>query len=263
MKNDLILKKINFIILIILLVVFSNLVSGQEVNTKQEDSKINMQVIDDNYFEPLFLGSINSKVKDDFSFAKIKPNRKLNVEIITDDNKIMDFINREKIGFVKFDYMKSFVPLKVLLEVMARIKPGDKISVDSTDCEVGKKIKVKLIFKASDNITPDKDFASYVKVFVDKRYIATTQQKLLSQEKTINFETTCESHLLKMVVYIQDPYKKRWRRLRNIEQPPQKYFVSTLKYVHSDDKVVYLRVIYSPTEKMDKYNFEGSFDQSK
>ena len=120
----------------------------------------------------------------------------------------------------------------------------------------GKKLKVVVVLKGSDSITPEQDVESYAIVYLDKNKIGITEQKLLSQPKTLEFEVSYEKHLLKLEIYIQNNYRKAWTRLKNIEQPPQKYFVP-----QEGVDVLYLLITYSPDDKLNRYTFEGSFNK--
>jgi hypothetical protein len=91
-------------------------------------------------------------------------------------------------------------------------------------------------------------------VYLDKKKVGVTEQKLLSQSKSVQIITTYEKHLLGLEVYIQDPLRKAWRRLRNIEQPSPKYLIPD-----PDREEIFVQVTYYPERRMGKYEFEGSF----
>ncbi|HCL56880.1 MAG TPA: hypothetical protein DHW82_07710 [Spirochaetia bacterium] len=116
------------------------------------------------------------------------------------------------------------------------------------------KLKVTVIF-ISENMNPDEDLDSYAMIYTDKREVGPTEQKLLSQTKTLIFYTTYEKHLLNLEVFLQDPFKKAWQRLKNIDQPKPKYFAP--KFPETE---ITLIVKYDPKEKgLKQYSFEGDF----
>lgn len=150
--------------------------------------------------------------------------------------------------------LKSY--LLLLEKTQARL-PNNEIGIGSRPIQVmpaGKKLKVTVILRSSENIQPNEDVESYAVVYLDKKKVGVTEQKLLSQQKILELETTYEKHLLELVIFIQDPNRKVWRRLRNIEQPDARYFRPD-----PSQNEIYLQITYFPERKVKKYEFEGSF----
>jgi len=116
-----------------------------------------------------------------------------------------------------------------------------------------KKVKVRFIFDAEINNVQN-DVEAYAEVYLDKKNIGITEQKLLSQEKNFEFETTYEKHLLQIVVFLQDQAKKKWVRLKNIDQPRPIYFAPNISYEN-----LYIKLTYYPDREDKKYRFSGSF----
>jgi len=162
----------------------------------------------------------------------------------------------------KLEFSYPF-PFKAYAILMTMIKT-DVSSADSRCFEItreekkpldpSKKIKLTVIFQSTETLSPEEDMESYGIVYLDKKKIGMTEQKLLSQPKIIETEVTFERHLLRLEVYVQDPYKKAWVRLKNIDQPQPKYFIPQ----EGKDGMV-LTIIYFPKNEKNKYQYEGSF----
>ncbi|HOJ50166.1 MAG TPA: hypothetical protein PKW55_05080 [Spirochaetota bacterium] len=117
-----------------------------------------------------------------------------------------------------------------------------------------KKIKIRFIFDAVVN-NYQEDVESYAEIYIDKKNVGITEQKLLSQEKNFEFETSYEKHLLQVNIFIQDPLKKKWVRLKNIDQPKPIYFIPNSAYDN-----LYIKMTYYPGKNGNsRYYFTGSF----
>lgn len=60
----------------------------------------------------------------------------------------------------------------------------------------------------------------YAEVFLDKKKIGTTEQRLLSQAKTLSFATDFKKHTIRLRIFLQDPFRKHWKPLSARQQPP-------------------------------------------
>ncbi len=262
MKNQ---RNVYFKVLIFLpifLFLGVNLFSQKSVEKNIEDGKknepINVIIVSDELFKP-FISKIKSPFVKDYSFTKIKPHRKPQKVEISSYMLNLYFENshlNEKSGKI---YSNIDFPFKSYFLLYDKISTGGVIKSDPR-CNSQNKIKVAVIFKTGSNLVPEKDVESYAKIYIDKKFKGTTDQKLLSQMKSFEFETSCDKHILKIVVYKQDLSRKRWRRLRNIDQPPSKYFVPDVESINrTDKKILYLIVTFYPEKRIEKYKFEGPF----
>lgn len=162
----------------------------------------------------------------------------------------------------KIELLKSF-PFKSYSILMEKIKHS--VPSVNSECFVinrenrkpldpSKKITVTITFKSTETLSPEEDVESYAVVYLDKKKIGTTEQKLLSQPKIIEINTTFERHLLRLEVYVQDTYRKAWVRLKNLDQPQPKYFMPQ----EGKDGLA-LNIIYFPKNEKDKYQYDGNF----
>lgn len=175
----------------------------------------------------------------------------------------LQFFFKEEQTFSFSPKIKSFspFPLKAYLTLLEKTKTtvlSDVIAVSDKPITVidGKKrVRVVVVFKTSE-IDAQNDVESYAKVYLDKNQIGVTEQKLLSQPKVLEFDTTYEKHLLGLEIYIQDPYRKAWKRLKNIDQPAPKYFIPD-----PTKDTIYILVTYFPGVKAEKYKFESGYKE--
>lgn len=157
----------------------------------------------------------------------------------------------------------SKFPFKAYFLLLSKKKKPQQKQLVYSDCFIpgngvykeapSKDLKVKIIFKA-DLENAKKDVSSYAIVYLDKKRIGVTRQNLLSQEKSYTFKTNYKKHILKLVIYIQDPLRRRWRRLRNIHQPAPKYFKADPKAGE-----LVLVVSYFPDKRIGRYAYEGFY----
>lgn len=196
----------------------------------------------------------------DFLFNLTLERKKLNLKTLASPAQ---FLNREEKSFplsARIESRLSF-PLRaylILLEKTRAAVLSDVIAVSEKPIRVvdgKKKLRVVVVFKTSE-IDAQGDVESYAVVYLDKNRIGVTDQKLLSQPKIFEFDTTYEKHLLGLEIFVQDPFKKAWRRLKNIDQPAPKYFIPD-----PEKEVLYILITYSPGEKTEKYRFESGYER--
>lgn len=212
-------------------------------------------VVNEQLFTPV-VRKLKSKKSEDFSFNRISiPEKPLVLQI--NQSSLDGFSLFSSVPEEGLRTTLDFPWRAYMLLLEKRAAASDFIPISDSKIQFvskDKKLKVVVVFKSGTDMDPQEDVESYAVVYLNKKKIGVTEQKLLSQPKTLEFETTFERHLLGLEIFVQDPYKKAWQRLRNIEQPPAKYFLPQV-----DKGVLYLVITYFPTKRMDKYQFEGGF----
>lgn len=92
----------------------------------------------------------------------------------------------------------------------------------------------------------------YAEVFLGKKKIGITEQRLLSQAKTLSFTTDFKKHPLRLKIYLQDPFRKRWQPLPPREQPP----LYTLP--QGDAPHFFLEVSHNPLDHTYEFSYHTS-----
>ena len=103
----------------------------------------------------------------------------------------------------------------------------------------------------SPSIRPAKDFESYAILYLNRKQVGSTNRKLLSQKK--HFQTFLKKgkrYQLKMKVYHQNPYRKKWEVLKENNQPSLYDIKTTQK-----SGIVHLKIQYYPENRNKKYSF--------
>lgn len=116
------------------------------------------------------------------------------------------------------------------------------------------KVFVSLSFEISNELDPSKNPQASIDVYLDKKKIGDFQTGKLSSGRKMEFSTSFEKHLLKLVIRVWDIEKNRWRRLRNIEQPPARYF-----HPSAGEKEIHLFVTLRLKGKRKLYYFSDNF----
>ncbi|PKL14884.1 MAG: hypothetical protein CVV50_02050, partial [Spirochaetae bacterium HGW-Spirochaetae-6] len=212
---------------------------AQEEAQAQEEIP-SLIVVNEQLFTPV-VRKLRSKKAEDFSFNRISiPEKPLVLQVTQSSLNGLSFFTPEPQKGLSVSVDFPWRAYMLLLEKRAAASNFIPISDSKIQfVDKDKKLKVVVVFKSGGDMDPQADVESYAVVYLNKKKIGVTEQKLLSQPKTLEFETTFERHLLGLEIFVQDPYKKAWQRLRNIEQPPARYFVP-----QADKGVLYLVVTY-------------------
>ncbi len=115
--------------------------------------------------------------------------------------------------------------------------------------------KIKVILQ-SFGISGEENQRVYAQVFIDNKKVGNLQAGVLTDEKTLEFETTREKHLIKLVIFEWDEQTSQWNRFRNINQPREKYFMIDLT-----NETTILKFFYDPKNKLEPYNYVGTFQR--
>lgn len=75
-----------------------------------------------------------------------------------------------------------------------------------------------------DLVPMERDYQSYIKVYIDRQFFSDSSHGLRSQFKNVKLNLKTEKKLLlKVEKYVFNPFKKTWERELNLYQPRKKY----------------------------------------